>query len=68
MFLNRLDEAREGLTVHMGKKFKYGDRIKSWERIMIINFDFYRDHGLAHPLMDEVEAILPASEPRSTPE
>ena len=44
--------------MHMGTKFTCGNRLKTWERFVVINFDFYREHGLAHPLMDEVEAIF----------
>jgi tetratricopeptide (TPR) repeat protein len=58
MFVERADEARELFTTHVGKRFRDGKRMKTWEAIVVSTFDFYRKRGLPHPLMDEVERIF----------
>src|SRR5215213_188012 len=56
MFLGRTDEGREFYLSLRGKKFKANGskRRKTWESLILRQFDRLREHGRSHPLMDEI--------------
>jgi tetratricopeptide (TPR) repeat protein len=58
MFLGRHDEARALYLKYRGEKNVQGD--KSWETVILEDFDGLRKNGLKNPLMDEVEKTFTA--------
>jgi tetratricopeptide (TPR) repeat protein len=56
MFLGRTDEARAIYVQHRGQQ-NVLDR-ESWETHVLSVFADFRQHGLTHPLMDEIEKEL----------
>jgi hypothetical protein len=58
MFLDRVDDARALYLQFRGEKKVQGE--KSWETVVLEDFAELRKVGLAHPLMDEIEAKFAA--------
>jgi tetratricopeptide (TPR) repeat protein len=56
MLVGRVDEARALYLVHRGEKDTR--RGESWQTIVLKDFAEMRNAGLAHPLMDEIEAAF----------
>jgi tetratricopeptide (TPR) repeat protein len=56
MFLDRADEARAIYMKYRGAHNVQGD--KSWEAVILEDFAEFRQAGLTHPLMDEIEKLF----------
>ena len=56
MFLGRADESRAIYLRHRGENSLPGGW--SWEAAVLKDFAEMRRTGLAHPLMDEIEALF----------
>jgi tetratricopeptide (TPR) repeat protein len=56
MFLGRADESRAIYLRHRGENKMSGGR--TWDAVVLKDFTEMRRTGLAHPLMDEVEALF----------
>jgi tetratricopeptide (TPR) repeat protein len=67
MFLDRVDEARTLYLQYRGRNNVVGE--KSWETVVLEDFDALRKAGLVHPLMDEIEKqfIARAKPPTDAP-
>ena len=57
MFLDRIDDARAAYIAHKGKPLSSEDS-RTWEAVVAEDFAKFREAGLTHPMMTEIEAAL----------
>jgi hypothetical protein len=60
MFLERREEAKALYLTHKGKPISEQNR-RLWERVIVEDFAQFREVGLTHPMMADIENVLGVS-------